>query len=135
MPPPLPRCAPGHVGDPLAAVLREAPRLVGQHVAIDGPLGRGIDVGSTPKCDAGGCGDRVGQPVALAPADATSRQETIELRSETDGADVLRCAGEGPQQCCPVPVRGQRVIATGMLVRGGSGVLQLAGAALCDPEL
>ena len=139
-------CPPAAPIAPCAADLAPLPlddalarrELVGATVAVRGPLGRGDGtctlLGCYSRDPRGACCNRCGEALLLG-SDAALRDRDYDRRRRStlmlSGARVA-CGGDESLICCPVEVRGQEVVARGVLRRSGETTI-LEGASLCTP--
>lgn len=112
--------------------------LVGATVAVRGPLGRGNGICTLLACygpdPRGACCNKCGEALMLGTEAALRDGDYARRRASTLmlSGEHLGCGGDESLICCPVDVRGQEVVARGLLRLSGETLL-LEGAMLCTP--
>lgn len=113
--------------------------LVCAIVAVRGPLGRGNGTCTLLGCYSsdprGACCNRCGEALMLGTDAALRDRDYARRRASTLmlSGEHVNCGGDESLICCPVDVRGQEVVARGLLRLSGE-TLVLEGATLCTPQ-
>jgi hypothetical protein len=124
----LPKCEPGLQTKPLAEVLENRNQLLGQKLAVRGPLHQ--SAGCTEKgCpDDYPCCNHCQGEISLGKVSSTYTYLSLK-NSDAAVAETFKCGGDDTLVCCQYPADGEEVVVTGTLVSG----FGLDGAQLCAP--